>query len=191
VWLKAWQALLAQLDAQGPLAWVEAFADGSVAPAKPGGAGVGKPQHGKGTTWMVVVDGQGVPVGNLLASASPAAVTLLEPTIETIAVPRPGPGRPRKRPERLIDDKACDSDAWRQRLAKRGIDVICPHRKNRVKPPRQDGRKLRRYKRRWNVERTFAWVGSFRRLVVRWEHHITMYRAFCHVACLLITLRQL
>jgi transposase len=111
--------------------------------------------------------------------------------METIAVPRPGRGRPRKRPERLIYDKACDSDALRKRLAKRGIDLICPHRKNRKKPPLQDGRKLRRYKRRWKVERTFAWLGNFRRLVVRWERYITMYRAFVHVACLLITLRQL
>jgi transposase len=108
-----------------------------------------------------------------------------------IAVPRHGPGRPRQHPERVIYDKACDSDALRKRLAKRGIELICPHRKNRVKPPLQDGRKLRRYKRRWKVERTFAWLGNFRRLVVRWEHHITMYRAFFHVACLLITLRQL
>jgi transposase len=60
-----------------------------------------------------------------------------------------------------------------------------------VKPPMQDGRKLRRYKRRWKVERTFAWLGNFRRLVVRWERNITMYRAFFHVACLLIILRQL
>jgi transposase len=118
-------------------------------------------------------------------------VTLVEPTLETIAVPRSGRGRPRKRPVRLIYDKACDSDALRKRLARRGIDLICPHRKNRTKAPLQDGRKLRRYKRRWKVERTFAWLGNFRRLVVRWEHHITMYRAFFHVACLLITLRQL
>jgi transposase len=140
---------------------------------------------------MVVVDGQGVPLGNLLDAASPAEVTLVEPTLETIAVPRGGRGRPRKRPERLIYDKACDSDALRKRLARRGIELICPHRKNRTKPPLQDRRKLRRYRRRWKVERTFAWLGNFRRLVVRWERHITMYSAFFHVACLLITLRQL
>ena len=140
---------------------------------------------------MVVVDGQGIPLGNLLDAASPAEVTLLEPTLETIAVPRHGPGRPRKKPERVIYDKACDSDPLRQRLAKRGIELICPHRRHRVKPPLQDGRKLRRYRRRWKVERTFAWLGNFRRLLVRWEVHITMYQAFFHVACLLITLRQL
>jgi transposase len=140
---------------------------------------------------MVVVDGQGIPLGNLLESASPAEVTLLEPTLDTIAVPRSGPGRPRKNPERVIYDKACDSDPLRKRLARRGIELICPHRRNRVKPPLQDGRKLRRYRRRWRVERTFAWLGNFRRLVVRWERHIRMYRAFFHVACLLITVRQL
>jgi transposase len=140
---------------------------------------------------MVVVDGQGVPLGNLLESASPTEVKLVEPTLATIAVPRGGRGRPRKRPERLIYDKACDADPLRKRLARRGIDLICPHRKNRKRPPRQDGRKLRRYKRRWKVERTFAWLGNFRRLVVRWERDIKMYRAFFHVACLLITLRKL
>lgn len=130
-------------------------------------------------------------MGNLLDSASPAEVTLLEPTLETIAVPRLGPGRPRKNPKRVIYDKACDADPLRKRLARRGIDLICPHRRNRVKPPLQDGRKLRRYKRRWKVERTFAWLGNYRRLVVRWEYNMTVYRAFFHVACLLIALRQL
>jgi transposase len=140
---------------------------------------------------MVVVDGQGLPLGNLLDAASPAEVKLIEPTLETVAVPRRGRGRPRKRPARLIYDKACDSDALRKRLAKRGIELICPHRNNRKKPPLQDRRKLRRYKRRRKVERTFAWLGNFRRLVVCWEYNITMYRAFFHVACLLITLKKL
>lgn len=138
------------------------------------GAGVGKTKGGQGTKWMVVVDGQGVPGGNLLDSAAPAEVPLLAPTLETVAVPRNGPGRPRQNPQRVIDDKACDAEPWRKRLARRGIELLCPQRKNRVKPPLQDGRKLRRDKRRWTVERTFAWLGNFRRLVVRWERHITM-----------------
>lgn len=140
---------------------------------------------------MVVVDGQGVPLGVHLDAASPAEVTLLEPTLATIAVPRAGPGRPRQKPERLIADKAYDSDPLRQRLARRGIELIVPHRRNRKKPRTQDGRKLRRYRRRWKVERTFSWFGNFRRLVVRWERHLTMYRAFFHLACLLITLNRL
>lgn len=116
---------------------------------------------------------------------------LLEPTLDNIEV------RPEKRgeawpsPERLILDRGYDCDPLRQRLAERGIEMICPHRKNRKRPKTQDGRPLRRYVRRWKVERTFAWLGNFRRLVVRYEHHLRMYQAFFHIACLLITLRQL
>ncbi len=140
---------------------------------------------------MVVADGQGLPLGNYLDAASPAEVGLIEPTLERVAVPRPGRGRPRKNPTRLIYDKAADSDPLRARLAQRGIELIGPHRKNRKKPPTQDGRPLRRYKRRWKGERTFAWWGNFRRLVVRWEYHIQMYQAFVNLACLMITLRRL
>jgi Transposase DDE domain len=138
----------------------------------------------------VVVDGQGLPWGNLWDAAAPADVTLWEPTLDPIAVPRHGPGRPRQKPERVIDEKACASDPRRQRLAKRGIELSCPHRRHRVKAPWQDGRKRRRDRRRWKVERTFAWLGNFRRLLVRWEVNIMMSQAFFHVACLLMTLRQ-
>ena len=140
---------------------------------------------------MVVVDGQGIPLGGTLSSASPAEVTLIEETLDQIKVPRPGRGRPRQRMKRLIADKAYDSDPLRQRLKEHGIDLICPHRCNRVKAKLQDGRKLRRYRRRWKIERTIAWLGNFRRLVVRWDRLITVYRAFFHLACLIITLRWL
>jgi len=140
---------------------------------------------------MVVADGQGLPMGSSLASASPAEVKLVGQTLETINVPRKGKGRPKKRPERLIGDKAYDSDPLRKDLKIRGIDLIAPHRKNRKKQKLQDGRKLRRFKRRWKVERTFAWLGNFRRLVVRYEKLITVYRAFFHIACIIITLRNL
>ena len=140
---------------------------------------------------MVVVDGQGVPLGSQLTSASPAEVKLAESTLSRIAVPRAGRGRPHQRPLRLIADRAYDSDPLRWRLVRRGILLICPHRKRRRKPPLQDGRSLRRYRKRWKIERTFAWLGNFRRLVVRYENHLLMYQAFFHVACLLITLRHL
>jgi transposase len=139
---------------------------------------------------MVVADGKGIPLGVHLTSATPNEVTLVEATLNQVAVPRNGRGRPRKNPLRLIYDRAADSDPLRRRLAKRGIDLICPHRKNRIKPKRQDGRKLRRYKRRWKIERSIAWIADFRRLVVRYERQIMMFSAFVHVACLLIAARQ-
>ena len=139
---------------------------------------------------MVVVDGQGVPIGSTLASASPSEVTLAEETLETIKVPRKGRGRPKKRPQRLIGDKGYDSDPLRKRLKTFKIDLIVPHRKNRTKAKVQDGRKLRRYRKRWKIERTFSWFNNFRRLVVRYERLLTTYRGFFHLACIMIVLNR-
>jgi transposase len=155
------------------------------------GCGVGKTKRGKGTKWMVVVDGRGLPLGEYLHSASPAEVRLAETTLAAIRVGRRHrAGRPRQKPVRVIADKAYDSDALRERLARRGIELIAPHRSNRKKPATQDGRALRRYQRRWIVERTNAWLGNFRRLVVRYDRSLTIYRAFFHIACFMIVLRR-
>jgi len=98
---------------------------------------------------MVVVDGQGVPLGDRLHSASPAEVKLAETTLASIRVRRRHhPGRPRQKPQRVIADRGYDSDPLRKQFARRGIELIVPHRKGRRKPPTQDGRTLRRYKRR-------------------------------------------
>ncbi|MGC1450939.1 MAG: transposase [Candidatus Sulfotelmatobacter sp.] len=121
------------------------------------GCGVGKTKRGKGTKWMVVVDGRGLPLGEYLHSASPAEVRLAETTLATIRVSRcHRAGRPRQKPMRVIADKAYDSDPLRERLARRGFELIALHRANRKKPATQDGRALRRYRRRWIVERTNA-----------------------------------
>src|ERR1700694_4916726 len=155
------------------------------------GCGVGKTKRGKGTKWMVVVDGAGLPLGEEVSPASPAEVRLAETTLAAIRVGRRHhPGRPRQKPMRVIADKAYDSDPLRKRLRQRGIELICPHKRNRVRPATQDGRALRRYKRRWIVERTNAWLGNFRRLVVRYDRSLTIYRAFFHIACFMIVLRR-
>jgi len=103
---------------------------------------------------------------------------------------RHGGGRPRQKPARVIADKGYDSDALRGRLRRRGIVLIAPHRSNRHRTPPQDGRVLRRYKKRWIVERSIAWLGNFRRLVVRYDRSLTNYQAFVHIACLMIVLRR-
>ena len=129
---------------------------------------------------MVVVDGQGIPLGKHLASASPHESKLVETTLNDSFAPQ--------KVQRLIYDKAADSNALRQRSADRGIDLIAPElrsRRTRV----QDGRKLRRYRRRWKMERAFAWLGNYRRLVVRYENKLHVYSAFFHLACIMIVLR--
>lgn len=162
-----------------------------VLPREKGGSDIGKTKRGKGSKCMVVGDGKGIPLGVSLSSASPAEIRLAPEALKTVAVPRAAGGRPRQRMVRLIADRAYDGDGFRQHLAKRGIELICPHRKNRSRPATQDGRALRRYRRRWKIERTIAWLGHFRHLVVRYERLTSIFLAFLYFACALIVLRQL
>jgi transposase len=92
-------------------------------------------------------------------------------------------------PEKLIGDMAYDSDGLDAQLAERGVEMIAPHNPTR-KRKTQDGRPLRRYRRRWHVERLFAWMLRFRRIVTRYEHHARNFLAFVKLACMAILLRQ-
>jgi len=153
-----------------------------VLPGKKGGAEVGKTKRGKGTKIMLLVDGNGTPLAVDTCSASPNEVTLIEPLLDR---------RMRiRRPQRLLYDRAADSDPLRQRLAKRRIELICRHRANRKKPATQDGRKLRRIKRRYKVERSISWLFNFRRLVVRYERHATLFLSFVQLACMFTILQK-
>ena len=145
-----------------------------------GGFAVGKTKRGKGTKWMVLVDGKGLPLGISLESASPAEVKLA-PHIKREV---------RGKPKRLIADRAYDSNPFRASLVALGIEPIIPRRSNNRRATHQDGRKLRRYRHRWRIERTFSWLGWCRRLVVRWDRNIEMYRGFFHIALIMLTLRR-
>jgi len=97
---------------------------------------------------MAIADASGIPVAAHIESASPHEVKLVEATIDS--------GFTQYAPDKLIGDKAYDSDGLDQRLLdERNVEVIAPHRKGRKKRKTQDGRKLRRYRRRWKVERLF------------------------------------
>jgi len=142
---------------------------------------VGPTKRGKGTKLMAVADGHGLPVAIDVASASPAEVKLVPATIDARFV--------EEVPERLIGDKAYDSDPLAETLAEIGIELIAPHRRNR-KVKTQDGRPLRRYKRRWKIERLFAWLHNYRRLVTRWEYDVRNFLGFVQLGCIIILLRR-
>jgi transposase len=131
---------------------------------------------------MVLVDGAGLPLAVDVDSASPAEVSLIEPLIDEAVTPYV--------PPRLIYDRAADSDPLRQRLASRGIELICPHRRGRVRPATQDGRPLRRFRRRWIIERTIGWLQTFRRLVTRYEFYSFLFHSFAKLACMMIVIRR-
>lgn len=143
---------------------------------------VGVPKRGKGTKLMVVADTQGLPLAVYTTAATPHEVTLVEATLhETLTL-----GRPR----RLIGDRAYDSDPLDQRLAAQGIELIAPHRTNRRRKATQDGRALRRYRRRWKIERLFAWLNKYKRVITRWDRCHERFTAFVHLALSMILLRR-
>jgi len=143
---------------------------------------VGKTKCGKGTKLVAITDKRGRPVSVLIASASCHEVRLVEPALDACWTSEP--------PGVLIGDKAYDSDPLDASLRCRGTEMIAPHKKNRKRPATQDGR-LRRYKRRFKVERFFSWCEDFRRLVVRWEYHAENYLGFVLLACLRMLMRYL
>ena len=147
------------------------------------GRHVGKTKRGKGTKIMGIADGHGLPLALRTESASPAEVKLVTATLEARVVAEV--------PERLIGDKAYDSDPLDEQLMQEyGTELIAPNKVNRLVPT-QDGRPLRRYLRRWKIERLFAWLFNFRRLVVRYEYHAENFQGLVHLAAAVILLRHL
>jgi transposase len=161
----------------------ECFIDATFSKARGGGDGVGVTKAGKGVKVMLLVDARGLPVAVTTGSAGPHESKLVQGLFDfmlTLDAPR-----------RIIGDKAYDSDALDEDLDDEGIELIAPHRRNR-KPENvtQDGRPLRRYKRRWTVERTISWFQNFRRLCIRYEKSAMLFQGFLHLGCSIILLKQ-
>lgn len=161
----------------------ECYIDGTFSSARGGGDGIGNTKAGKGVKIMILVDARGLPVAVDTASASPHESRLVQRLFKFMLT--------EESPERIIGDKAYDSDALDAELDAQGIELIAPHRRNRKKQHKtQDGRSLRRYKRRWTVERTIAWIKHYRRLCIRWEKSTTMFQGFLHLGCTLLLLKE-
>jgi transposase len=143
---------------------------------------VGPTKRGKGTKIMAIAAVTSLPLAVTVDSASPHETKLVEETLAGSFLD--------ELPARLIGDRAYDSDPLDRRLERDyGIELIAPDRENRNQT--QDGRKLRRYKRRWCVERLFAWLQWFRRLVTRYEYHIENFLGMVRLGCMRIMLRYL
>ncbi len=151
-------------------------------PRKKRGHFVGPTKRGKGTKVMAIADASGLPVAIDIQSASPHEVKLVKSTIKSCFIS--------KAPQRIIGDRAYDSDPLDKCLLQQyGTELIAPHKTNRKKPKTQDGRVLRRYQRRWKVERLFSWLHNFRRLVTRWEFHADNFLGMLQLGCIVILLR--
>jgi len=129
------------------------------------------------------VDASGLPLGLAAAAADVSENELLMPALDNVPVEVPH-GIP------VIADKGHDSDSLRDELEEAGFQPIIPHRKNRVRPSRNDGRRLRRYRHRWLIERTNAWLHCYRGLATRWAYYSFMYISLVYLAFIHITLQR-
>ena len=119
---------------------------------------------------MAICDRGGLPIAVHVASASPYEPHLVPATLDARFLP--------DLPWCLIGDRGYDSDR---------LDETLMNRRGRAKT--QDGRPLRRAKRRWKIERLFAWLHNCRRVVTRWERHVGNYLGMVQLACARILLR--
>ena len=132
---------------------------------------------------MAVADRSGFPLALGIASGQRHEVKLVDDTLDACFLD--------ELPPRLIGDMAYDSNALdAQLLRERNIELIAPNNPTR-KRKTQDGRPLRRYKRRWLVERIFAWLQNNRRLVTRYERKAANFLGFAQLACIMMMLRGL
>lgn len=161
----------------------ECFIDASFAAAKGGGDGIGKTKRGKGLKIMAIVDRHGLPLSVSTHAANHHEVNLVQLSFDFYMV--------EGRPDRLVGDRAYDSDPLDEKLKAQGVEMIAPHRKNRKKRKTQDGRRLRRYERRWLVERFFAWIQWQRRILIRWEYYAENFLGFVQLATMTILLRAI
>jgi len=176
------EALASNLKLRGSLDVEEAFIDGSFAPAKKGDPksakqnGAREPRSWRLQTAMVypLLCALKVPLLNEVKLATSTLVQMIVP----------------EAPQNLIGDNAYDSDKLDAELRRYGIELISPHRSNR-KNRTQDLRRLRRYRRRWKIERLFAWLQNFRRLVVRYERYAENFLGMLYLGCCLILLRHI
>jgi transposase len=129
------------------------------------------------------MDAEQTPLGVVITAANEHEVRHVERLVKSAVVDLPDETR-------LIYDKAADSDDLRDRLAAQGIELICPHRANRTKPKRQDGRKLRRRRHRWKIERTNGWLHNYGRFTVRKDRLAVMFLGWTQLACLFTMLKR-
>lgn len=130
-----------------------------------------------------MVDRGGLPLALTLTGANCHDSKALIDVVDAIRPVRQPRGRPRKRPAKLHADKGYDFNRCRRDLRARGITPRIARRG--VESSKHLG------KHRWVVERTFAWINQFRRLVVRYERHADLYRAFLVIAAAIICFRAL
>ncbi|UKY55569.1 IS5 family transposase [Streptomyces inhibens] len=163
-------------------------------PDEPDDHALGRSRGGLTTKVHLVCDGRGRPDALLITPGQRHDSTCAQALLERIRVPRTGPGRPRRRPDHVIADKAYSSRGFRGYLRRRGIAHTIPEKTDQQRHRHHRGRRGGRppgfnrevYRRRNLVERCFNQLKSFRGIATRYEKTATSYEAAVTLASLLL-----
>ena len=137
-----------------------------------------------GTKRHLVTDARGTPLGFRLSGANRHDSVMMAPTLDAIPPVRNARrGRPRHRPDKLHADKAYDAEPRRHECRARGIVPRIARRGI------ESSERLGRH--RWVVERTFAWMTRWRRLVRDYEVRMDVSDAMIHLSMGALLLRRI
>ncbi len=162
------------------------------------GQALGRSRGGLTTRIHLACDGQGLPLAVVVTPGNVNDSTVFDTVMDELRVPRTGAGRPRRRPDAVIADKAYASRTIRRALRRRGIQAVIPERAdqkaNRLRRGTRGGRPPTfdrgLCKTRNVVERCFARLKQFRAITTRFDKLAARYHAGLHLASLILWLRE-
>ncbi|MFD7763365.1 IS5 family transposase [Streptomyces microflavus] len=196
------QAAQAKADAAGDIDWLVSVdstivrAHQHAAGARKGGhsPALGRSRGGLTSKIHLVCDAVGRPLAFVLTGGNTNDCTQFATVMDAIRVPRPGPGRPRARPDHVIGDKGYSSKAIRAWLRRRGIAHTIPERADQVRNRARKGSLGGRppafdkevYRHRNVVERCFNRLKQWRGIATRYDKTAQSYKAAVTLASLLM-----
>jgi putative transposase len=187
VFLRLWQAGVAQFDELKGLDWAWLSMDGAITKAPLGGDDTGPNPTDRaksGVKRSLLTEGHGVPLGLAVEGANRHDMKMVRQTIASLVVERPEPTP--EHPQGVCLDKGYDYQEVRDILVEFGFTAHIRSRGEEAKALKQEaGTRARR----WVVERTHSWMNRFRRILIRWEKKPENYLGFLHFACALIAFR--
>jgi transposase len=136
-----------------------------------------------GSKQHLLVDATGIPLAFSVTGGNRNDITQLIPLLDAVPAVGGRPGRPRRRPDSVLADRGYDHDKYRRLVRARGIKPVIARRQS------DHGSGLGRH--RWVVERTFAWLHNFKRLLVRYERRAEIHHALLALGCSLVCYRRL
>ena len=194
VWKRVLQTLQRQADAHGQIDWEKHYVDSTVVRAHQHAAGektrghdeaLGRSQGGFSTKVHLRAEGGGKPVVFVLTAGQRHEQVVFEALMEQGQVNRPGRGRPKLRPKRIVGDKGYNSGKVRRYLRDRCIEIVIPRQQHEK---RQGAFDKQLYSERNRVERLINRLKQFRRVATRYEKQAVNYLAILTLAAIVVWL---